>query len=234
MSQSNSRTKARSYPSRAELLLVGLTGGIASGKSVVSGLLEQKGCIIFHADDVSRKIVGPGFPAWKRIVARFGRNILLPDTSIDRAALASIVFNDPAARQDLEGIIHPLVLIEQKKLIARTAREKRSALFVTESALIFETRQAPFFDRIVVVHCRRDIQLARVAERYGISKRKAAARVGAQMAQREKLKMADYSIDTSGSLAETIERTERVYAGLMLDRENKLRNRSSWLRRACS
>lgn len=233
MSQSNSRTKARSYPSRADLLLVGLTGGIASGKSVVSGLFEQKGCIIFPADEVSREIVGPGFPAWKRIIARFGRDILLPDMSIDRTALASVVFKDQAARRDLERIIHPLVLAEQKERIARAAREKRSGLFITEAALIFETGQAPLFDRIVVVHCRGDVQLARVTERYGISKRKAETRIRAQMPQREKIKMADYSIDTSGTPAETIERTERVYAGLMLDLENKLRNRA-WLRRACS
>ncbi len=233
MQQSSSRTRAKYSPSRTDLLLVGLTGGIAAGKSVVSGILAQKGCIIFPADDVSRALVGPGRPAWKKLVAVFGRGILLPDGTIDRKALASIIFNDPAARRTLESMIHPLVFAEQEKRIREAARKEGGGLFVTEAALIFETGQAPSFDRIVVVHCRRDIQLRRVAERYGISARKAALRIRAQMPQKEKLKMADYRIDTSGTMAETIEQTEMVHAGLMMDLEAKRRT-LTWRRRGCS
>jgi len=161
----------------------------------------------------------PGRPAWKKIAARFGPSILHPDRTIDRAALGAVVFADPAARRALERIVHPLVLADQEKAFRRLERRGRTALFVVEAALVVETGQARRFDRVVVVHCRREDQVRRLRERDGIGRAAALRRIGAQIPVREKLKQADYAIDTAGTLAETVERTERVYAQLRRDAE---------------
>lgn len=233
MSPSRSGTKVRSSRSKADLLLVGLTGGIAAGKSAVAAILEQKGCFVFYADRTAAKLQAPGLPAFRRIIARFGQDILAPDGTIDRRRLARTVFADQQARRDLESIVHPLVFKEQTRSMERCAAERRSGIFVVEAALVFETGRAASFDRTIVVHCRRDIQLARVAGRYGISLRAATVRARSQMSQRDKLKLSDYAIDTSGTPAETVEQVERVFAALVRDSEEKLRYRLS-RRSGCS
>lgn len=210
---------------KANLLLVGLTGGIATGKSVVAGIFEQKGCHIFPADLVARDLIAPGLPAWKKILSRFGTIVLRPDGSIDRPKLAGIVFADPEGRKFLESAIHPQVLKEQEKRIRDESGKRESGIFITEAALIFEAGLETLYDRIIVVHCRRAIQLQRIKVRYGISSRQAALRIRSQIPQRIKKRLADYVIDTSGSLPETIEQAEKVYAGLVQDLEIKLKSR---------
>lgn len=159
----------------------------------------------------------PGRPAWKKVVDRFGPSILRPDRTIDRAALGALVFSDPAARQALDAIVHPLVLADQEKTVRRLERDGRVRIIVVEAALTIEAGYAGHFDRIVVVHCRKADQIRRLRERDGISRAAAARRVGAQMPSREKLRLADYAIDTSGSLAETVEQAERLHARLVQD-----------------
>jgi len=164
--------------------------------------------------------MAPGRPAYKRIVARFGRGILRADGTIDRARLGPIVFSDPAARRFLDGLIHPLVLAEQEKAVRRLEREGRTQIFVSEAALTVEAGYAGLFDRVVVVHCAEAEQVRRLALRDSLDEETARRKISAQMPQKEKLKHADYALDTSGTLAETVEATERLYAQLIRDWEN--------------
>lgn len=196
-----------------------MTGGIACGKSVVARLLAEKGCILFYADREARDLMRPGRPAWKAVVARFGPAILRPDRSIDRSRLGPLVFADPAARRFLDGLIHPLVLAEQEKAVRRLERAGGAAIFVVEAALTVEAGYARHFDGVVVVDCRKTEQVRRLRLRDGIGRAEALRRIGTQMPAREKRKHADYVIDASGSLAETVEQTERVYAQLVRDAE---------------
>jgi len=157
----------------------------------------------------------PGRPAWKKIAARFGPSILRSDRTIDRSVLGGIVFSDPAARRFLNGLIHPLVLAAQERL----EREGRARIFVVEAALTIEAGYVEHFDRVVVVHCRKDDQIRRLRERDGIGRAAALRKIGSQMPVRDKLRHADYAVDTSGTLAETVEEAERLYARLAVDAE---------------
>jgi dephospho-CoA kinase len=163
----------------------------------------------------------PGRPAWKAVVARFGRGILSADRTIDRARLGPIVFADPAARRFLDRLVHPLVLAEHQKAVRELERAGggRPRIFVVEAALTIEAGFARHFDRVVVVHCSKAEQVRRLRARDGLSKSDALRRIGTQMSRREKLAQADYAIDTTGPLAATIEQAERLYAQLVRDAE---------------
>jgi len=198
-----------------------LTGGIASGKSVVARLLEDKGCFVHSADKASHELMSPGRPAWKKIVARFGRDILREDRTIDRARLGPAVFSDPAARRFLDGLMHPLVRAEQERIVRRLEREGRVRIFVSEAALTVEAGFARHFDRVVVVHCSKSEQVRRLRLRDGIGRAAALRKIAAQMPRKEKLRHADYAIDTTGPLAETVEQTERICVRLFQDADLK-------------
>jgi len=163
----------------------------------------------------------PGRPAWKAVVARFGGGILREDRTIDRARLGRIVFADPAARRFLDRLVHPLVLAEHEKAARRLARGsgRGPRIFVVEAALTIEAGFARHFDRIVVVHCSKAEQVRRLRSRDGIGRAEALRRIGTQMSRKEKLACADYAIDTSGPLAETVEQAERLHARLVQDAE---------------
>jgi dephospho-CoA kinase len=222
MTYSRSSPRKR-RPKRNSVLRVALTGGIASGKSVVAGLLEQKGFTVHSADATAHGLMSPGRPAWKKIVARFGRDILREDRTIDRARLGKAVFSDPAARRFLDRLLHPLVLAERERILRRLEREGRVRIFVSEAALTVEAGYARHFDRVVVVHCSKAEQVRRLRERDGIGRAAALRKIGSQMPRKEKLRHADYAIDTTGSLAETVEQTERVCAQLVRDADIKKR-----------
>lgn len=205
------------------MLTVALTGGIACGKSVVGGILREKGCFVHSADLAARELMVPGSEVWQAVVAHFGRDILGPDGAIDRRRLGEIVFADAVERSFLDDLVHPRVLDLIRGLVAEERRLGNHRIFVSEAALVFESGFAPFFDRIVVVTCREDVRLARLMARDGIERDAALRKIAAQMPQTEKVGRADYVIDTSGTLAETVEQTERVYA--MLITEAELRDR---------
>ena len=219
---SSKSSRSRRPPRRSSVLRVALTGGIACGKSVVARLLADKGAVVYSADEAAHELMRPGRPAWRRVVSRFGRSILRPDRTIERAALGAIVFADAAARRDLDRIVHPLVLADQEKAVRRIERQGRSRLFVVEAALTIEAGYAARFDCVVVVHCGRSEQVLRLRRRDGISAAAALRRIRSQMPLREKLRHADYAVDTSGTLAGTVEQTERLYAQLMRDAELKM------------
>lgn len=213
---SRSSPSARKPP-RNSVLRVALTGGIACGKSVVARIFEDKGFFVHSADQAARDLVSPGSPAWEKIVRRFGRGVLRPDRTIDRAKLGAIVFSDPDARRFLDSLLHPLVLAERTRVLRRIEREGHHAVFVSEAALTIEAGYDRYFDKIVVVHCKERVQVRRLMERDGIGAEEARRKIAAQMPRKEKLKRADYAIDTSRSLTETIEQAERVFALLVQD-----------------
>jgi dephospho-CoA kinase len=206
---------------RNSVLRVALTGGIACGKSVVAKILAEKGCAVYSADEAAHELMRPGQAAWKQVAARFGPSVLRPDRTIDRSALGAIVFSDPAARRFLDRLVHPLVLAEQGKAVRRLEREGRGRIFVVEAALTIEAGYARHFDRVVVVHCGKADQARRLRERDRISRAAALRKIGSQMPLREKLRHADYTVETSGTLASTVEQTERLYAQLVRDAELK-------------
>jgi dephospho-CoA kinase len=206
---------------RNSVLRVALTGGIACGKSVVAKILAEKGCVVYSADEAAHDLMRPGRTAWKQVVARFGPSVLRPDRTLDRPALGAIIFADPAARRFLDQLVHPLVLADQDKAVRRLEREGRLRIFVVEAALTIEAGYAGHFDKVVVVHCGKPEQVRRLRQRDGISRAAALQKIGSQMPLREKLRHADYTVDTSGALAATVDQTKRVYAQLVRDAELK-------------
>ncbi|MBA7688338.1 Dephospho-CoA kinase [subsurface metagenome] len=203
------------------MLIVALTGGIASGKSVVAEVLEELGCYIHHADKIAHDLMEPEKPTWKKIVAHFGKKILNEDKTINRSRLGKIIFSDEKERRFLNELIHPLVLEKKKEVSSRLEKEGHYNIFISEAALTIEAGFADFFDKIVMTYCKKEVQKKRLMERDGISLKQTMKIIKSQMQPQEKLKYADYIIDTSSSLQSTVEQAERVYRNLMMDNEMK-------------
>lgn len=201
------------------IIRVGLTGGIACGKSVAAAVFKDLGCYIYNSDQAAHRLMQPRSPAWKKIVARFGEEILNPDKTINRSRLSDIVFENEAERIYLNKTLHPLVMQQKKKKWEELEQEGRYKIFISEAALTIESGTAGFYHKIVVVHCPFDIQLRRLMARDGISRREALRKIRTQMPVEEKKKYADYVIDSSGPVASTIEQTEKVYRYLLRDYE---------------
>jgi len=196
------------------MLRVGLTGSIAVGKSFVSGLLAEMGCRVVDADEVARRVVEPGAEGLRGVVEAFGAEVLRPDGTLDRALLGAIVFADEGKRQLLNSILHPLIIAEQDELMRRWEREDPRGVGVVDAALLIESGGYRRFDRLVVVHCRPEVQLERLMRRNSLTREEAERRVAAQMSQEEKLRHADFRIDTSEGFEDTRRQTAEVYAGL--------------------
>ncbi len=203
------------------MLLVALTGGIATGKSVVAQIWEQLGCYIHESDTLAHELQAPNQPAWKAIVSHFGKKILNPDKTINRQALGAIVFADKKERKFLNNLLHPMVMAKKKELIEKIDQEGNYKIFVSVAALTIEAGYAKFFDKIIVVHCDKETQLKRLMERDSIDRTTALEKFNSQMPPEDKLDFADYVIDTSGSLRQTLEQAEKVYRNLIIDFELK-------------
>jgi dephospho-CoA kinase len=203
------------------MLIVALTGGIASGKSVVAKILEELGCYIHNADKIAHDLMEPEKPAWKKIVAHFGIKILNDDKTINRSRLGKIIFSDKKEQRFLNELIHPLVLEKKKRVINRLEKEGHYNIFISEAALTIEAGFAEFFDKIIMTYCKKEVQIKRLMERDGVSRKQTTKIIKSQMLPQEKLKYADYIIDSSSSLQSTVEQTERVYRNLMIDYEMK-------------
>ena len=197
------------------MLKVGLTGGIAVGKSTVVAVFAELGAVCFDADAIARSVVEPGQPALAAVVAEFGRGVLAADGTLDRAALGRVVFADAGRRKRLEEILHPPIIAEQDRLVAEATARDPHAVVIVDAALMIESGGYRRFDALVVVHCEPEIQIARLIRRNGLTRDEALERIAAQMPQDEKLRYADYTIDTSGTLDETRDRTEAVWAELV-------------------
>ena len=181
------------------MLVYGLTGGIASGKSTVARMIEDEGIPVFDADLVARQVVMPGQKGWKAIVDAFGEEVLAPDRSLDRPKLAAIVFNDAAARKRLEQITHPLIREEIGKKIMDAAARGKNLAFV-DAALMIETGWATEFAGVVVVDTTPDLQMQRLVKRDGLSEEAALKRIAAQMSLAEKRAAATHLLSNDGNL----------------------------------
>ncbi|SKC51337.1 dephospho-CoA kinase [Okibacterium fritillariae] len=188
--------------------LVGLTGGIASGKSTVSRRLEERGAVHIDADLLAREVVEPGTPALAEIQKRFGDGVISPDGRLDRAALGSIVFADPEALSALNGIVHPAVRQRTGELIAEAGERDPDAIVVYNVPLLVEAQVPHPFDLIVVTHAPRDVRIDRLVRLRGSSEQDARRRVDAQASDEERLARADIVIDTAGSIAHTVQQAD--------------------------
>ena len=203
------------------MLTVALTGGIASGKSVIADILKNLGCYIYPSDRIAHELMEPDKPAWKKIVAHFGKEILNEDQTINRSRLGKIIFSDKKEQRFLNELIHPLVHEKKKETIQKIEKEGRFNIFVSEAALTVEAGFTDFYDKVIVVYCSQDVQIKRLMERDRINQKEASQKLESQIMPEEKLKYADYIIDTSETLKDTVEQTERVYRNLIIDFEVK-------------
>ena len=195
-------------------MTVGLTGGIASGKSLVAGELERLGARIVDADLVSREVVRPGTPAHAGIVEAFGPEVLLEDGGIDRKKLGSIVFSDPRKLEVLNSITHPRIRERIRELVSEARRADPSALIVIDAALLIEGGLYREMSKVIVVYADEKTQAERLARRDRITPEEAQKRIRSQMPLKEKLKYADYVIDNNGEPESTLERVREVYGEL--------------------
>jgi dephospho-CoA kinase len=184
---------------------IGLTGGIACGKSTVSNMLVKKGAALVDADAIAREVVLPGEAGYEAILKRFGENLILPDRSLDRKALGEIIFADEQARIDLQSILHPLIREKMWRQIADFEATSPSRWVVVDVPLLYESQLQALFPKVVVVYVDRETQIERLMSRDGINRQEAEARLKAQMPIDEKKRMADYVIDNRGTMEQTRE-----------------------------
>lgn len=190
---------------------IGLTGGIATGKSTVARMLADKGAAIIDLDRIAREVVEPGQPTLARIAERFGQAVLQPNGSLDRKRLGAVVFADAAERKALEAIIHPAIRAVMKEQMAEYAAREPDRPVVVDVPLLFESGLAHNFDRVMVVYVPRELQKSRLLERDGLTDEEAERRLSAQMPIEDKKRQADILIDNSGNEAHTAEQVDRFW-----------------------
>ena len=196
---------------------VGLTGGLSCGKSTVARMFAERGASVIQADSIARELTRPGNSVYDQVVKQFGKEILEPDGSVDRAKLADLAFAGGRIAE-LNGIVHPAVIERQEKWMEAVGRNDPQSVAVVEAALILEARVGRRFDKLVVVTCQPLQKVERFAKRHSISldaaKVEVARRQAAMMPDEEKIKSADYVIDNSGAPEEAARQVEKIYAEL--------------------
>ena len=190
---------------------VGLTGGVASGKSTVSAILAELGAVVVDADLLAREVVAPGTPGLAAVVAEFGDGVLGADGSLDRPALGAVVFADEAARRRLEAIVHPLVRARGRAL---EEAAPAGAVVVHDIPLLAETGQAERFDAVLVVDVPVETQVERMVSQRGMSRADAEARIAAQATREERLAVATYVVDNTGTREDLRDRVTEVFEKL--------------------
>lgn len=196
------------------MLKVGLTGSIAVGKSFVLGVLAELGCRTLDADATARAVVAPGTRGLDAVIEAFGSEILKEDGTLDRVRLGKIVFADEERRELLNSILHPFIITAQDDQIRRWEKEDSNGIAVVDAALMIESGGYRRFDKLIVVHCRPEVQLQRLIAREGLLPEDASLRIAAQMPQEEKKKYADFLIDTSEGFEDTRRQTEAAFQEL--------------------
>ncbi|TAP27542.1 dephospho-CoA kinase [Arthrobacter sp. S41] len=190
---------------------VGLTGGVASGKSAVAAKLAELGAVVIDADALARDVVAPGTPGLAAIKDAFGSEVLLPDGALDRKALGAIVFADEQQRQTLNNIVHPLV---REAAGALRAKAPQDALVVEDIPLLVESGQADRFDAVIVIQAPHDERIRRMVQDRGWSVEEAKARMAAQASDEQRAAVADFALDNSGSLEELEAQVSVLFAQL--------------------
>jgi dephospho-CoA kinase len=205
------------------MLRVGLTGSIAVGKSHVVSLLKELGCHVIDADQTARDVVAPGTEGLKRVVEEFGEDVLKADGQLDRTRLGAIIFGDKEKRERLNQILHPLIISEQDAEMRAFEAEDPEGIGIIDAALMIESGGYRRFDHLIVVHCRPEIQIERLMRRNNLSRAEAEQRISAQMPQQEKMRYADFLIDTSEDYETTRHRTLEIFQKLKALSEEKAR-----------
>lgn len=198
-------------------LIVGLTGGIVSGKSTVASMFKDIGAKIVDADKLGHSVILPHRPAWEKITRLFGKDVLQNDLTIDRERLGKIVFTNQTLLKKLNKITHPEIikLIKKEINLAKNKTHNQQKILIIDAALIYEAKIDRFMDKIIVVYIDKDEQVKRLAKRNNLSKEEALQRIKSQMPMKEKVKMADYVIDNSNSLDKTREQVEKIWQELV-------------------
>jgi dephospho-CoA kinase len=194
------------------MLLVGLTGGIGSGKSTVARMLAERGAVVFDADQLARAAVAAGTPGFDAVVDRFGRELVGPDGELDREALAAVVFSDESARRDLEAIVHPEVRRGLVEGVQDHLDSDRVVVF--DSPLLIESGNQGSVQVLVVVSAPEEVQIERLRAGRGMSDEEVRARIAAQMSLEEKAEVADVVIDNEGTRDELEAQVERLWRDL--------------------
>ena len=203
------------------MLKVGLTGGIAAGKSVVTEMFAGLGVHVIQADEIAHQLLQPGEAVYREVVAHFGAGILEPDGQVNRGRLAELAFGaagKPSRVQELNQLVHPSVIRRQEEWMAEIGRRDPRAIALVEAALILEAGMGKGFDRLVVVTCRPQQRIDRWAHRLNVdeetARREVTRRMAAQLPDEDKIKVADYVIDNSESLDETERQVKKIYTEL--------------------
>ena len=194
--------------------VIGLTGGIATGKSTVCAILENAGAVIIDADRIARNLVKKNLPAYRQIVDTFGKSILLPGGEINRTALGDLIFNDPRKKQLLNKILHPQVGKETDRQLKRIEKNNPHALVILDIPLLLESGLHKNLSEVIVVYTPEHIQINRLMQRDHISQENALARIRSQMPIEEKKKLATIVIDNSGMLEDTRKQTLEIFQRL--------------------
>jgi dephospho-CoA kinase len=195
------------------VLLVGLTGGIGSGKSTVARLLERRGAVVIDADHLAREAVAKGTPAFERVIETFGDAVVAPDGNLDRAALAAIIFSDPERKAALEGIVHPEVARRFGERVDELAATDRVVVYV--SPLLVELGLAPAFDVVIVVTASPHLRVSRVASGRGLTPEDVRGRMATQATDEQRMEVAHVLVDNDGSLAELEPQVDRIWDDLV-------------------
>ncbi len=201
---------------RRAMLHVGLTGNIASGKTNARRVFREMGAHTIDADEIAHGLLEPGEEIYRKVIENFGGGIVDEDGTISRQRLGAIVFSDGDKLQLLNSLVHPAVRAEVQRRISELEGMHDTGIIIVDAALMVETGSYHGYDKLVVVYCKPALQLDRLMRRGGLTLEEARARIAAQMPVEEKLKAADYRIDTSGTLGQTRERIEAVYRDLVL------------------
>ena len=191
--------------------IIGLTGGIATGKSTVSGILKNAGAVIIDADRIARDVVKKGLPAYQEIIDTFGDNVLSPDGQIDRSVLGDIIFNDPQKKQLLNRIVHPHVREDTNLQLKHIEKNHPDAIVILDIPLLMEAQMHKDLSEVILVYAPEHIQIKRLMQRDGISEAAALARVRSQMPIEEKKELATIVIDDSGTRKDTRRQTLEIF-----------------------
>ena len=197
------------------MLRVGLTGGLATGKSFVGRALENLGCYLIRSDDLGHQVLAPAAEAYDEVVREFGPGILAPDGTIDRRRLSARVFRDPEQLEKLSALVHPPVRERTRKLLDEYAAGHPDGIAVVEAAILIETGSYRDYARLILAVCGPEQQIERAMARDGLTREEVLDRLSRQMPLNEKIQYADYVVDTSGAKENTLEQTRVVYESLL-------------------
>ncbi|MDI6689673.1 MAG: dephospho-CoA kinase [Actinomycetota bacterium] len=204
---------------RKSMKVIGVTGGIATGKSTVAKLLASRGAKVIDADQISREVMAPKSEVWEKIVTYFGEEILLQDGSIDRKKLAKIVFSDPQELEVLNRLTHPSIIKVIEDRLEELKRTRWDQVIVFDCPLLIETQLLPLVDEVVVVTTKEETQIKRLEEK-GLSAEEARARMRAQIPQEERVKFADYIVENDGTLDELREKVDELWEAIKADQKS--------------